>query len=684
MATAVFTSSSISRTNADLKRGNTVTIVFKLTSGALPTAGCTLNEVTANFSNIAVYSDKNSPGLKGNFFNLYLDKQSGAQTVFASSVRASLIDFAGGSMSFEVSGGQSTTSNVLNIRAGSTVTLTIDYTSAPKTIGYLSSITVAQGSNIGMELEISEETYCHTVQWYRDDTHTQTQNLGEGETSTEITIPNGSSSWPTGTAYAYLRTYADSSYSRLIGENTYQFTITIDPETVVPDAGTLSVELVQSESVPSSWGVYVKGYSRAKLTLTGASAGSNAAFKSIELSCGGQQKATQSETTFETDVITETNRVTCSAQVSNTYGNSAEATDVIINVYDYYTPIFKSVSAFRCTSDGTPSDTGAYIGVAASVSVASVNNKNSLIALQAQYAPSGSSSWSTAVSITNNGTTIIGGDIASTDSSVYRVQITSIDGIQNQAGKYSQVVVTALTSSHVIFCKDGGLNVSFGMQGTRERAVQINGEWDIYHGDNIISGTVPIKRGGTGGVTAETAFFNLISSISNTSKITPAHDDKVPILDIDGNTAGYFTVTDLMTAMGFSSDGALSIAAGGTGGTTAAEAKENLAITPEEIGAAPTEHEHEAAQITSGELSEERLPFKVAWGEVTLSGASWQDNISYGKTFSSPPAVVATYETETATTNPLKTRDVGTSKFGICMNGSGSGTRTVHWIAIGT
>ena len=682
MATAVFTSSSISRTNADLKRGSTVTIVFKLTSGAVPTTGCTLNEVTANFSNIVVYSDKNSPGLKGNFFNLYLDKQSGAQTVFASSVRASLIDFAGGSMSFEVSGGQSTTSNVLNIRAGSTVTLTIDYTSAPKTVGYLSSITVAQGSNIGMELEISEETYCHTVQWYRDDTHTQTQNLGEGETSTEITIPNGSSSWPTGTAYAYLRTYTDSSYSRLIGENTYQFTITIDPETVIPDAGTLSVELVQSESVPSSWGVYVKGYSRAKLTLTGASAGSNAAFKSIELSCGSQQKATQDGTTFETDVITETNRVTCSAQVSNTYGNSANAMDVVINVYDYYTPIFKSVSAFRCASDGTPSDTGAYIGVAASVSVASVNDKNSLIALQAQYAPSGSSSWSTAVSITNNGTTIIGGDIASTDSSVYRVQITSIDGIQNQAGKYSQVVVTALTSSHVIFCMDGGLNVSFGMQGTKRKAVQINGEWDIYHGDNIISGTVPIKRGGTGGVTAAAALFNLIGGAG---KITPAHDDKVPILDIDGNTAGYFTVTDLMAAMGFSSDGALSIAAGGTGGTTAAEAKENLAITPKDIGAAPTEHKHAAEQVTSGELSEERLPFKVAWGEVTLSGASWSTNISYGKTFSSPPAVVATYETgSTSAPNPLKTQNVGTSDFDMCMNGSGSGSRKVHWIAIGT
>lgn len=47
---------------------------------------------------------------------------------------------------------------------------------------------------------------------------------------------------------------------------------------------------------------------------------------------------------------------------------------------------------------------------------------------------------------------------------------------------------------------------------------------------------------------------------------------------------------------------------GGTGATSAANARTNLGIIPENIGAADKEHTHSAADITSGTMSVSRLP----------------------------------------------------------------------------
>lgn len=86
---------------------------------------------------------------------------------------------------------------------------------------------------------------------------------------------------------------------------------------------------------------------------------------------------------------------------------------------------------------------------------------------------------------------------------------------------------------------------------------------------NITSGTLPITRGGTGATTAAAARNNL--GLGNTT-------------------------------------GALPIANGGTGATSAANARTNLGITPANIGAADEEHTHSASDITSGAMSINRLP----------------------------------------------------------------------------
>ena len=54
--------------------------------------------------------------------------------------------------------------------------------------------------------------------------------------------------------------------------------------------------------------------------------------------------------------------------------------------------------------------------------------------------------------------------------------------------------------------------------------------------------------------------------------------------------------------------GTLPITRGGTGATSAANARTNLGITPANIGAAAASHNHSAANITSGTMSVSRLP----------------------------------------------------------------------------
>lgn len=237
---------------------------------------------------------------------------------------------------------------------------------------------------------------------------------------------------------------------------------------------------------------------------------------------------------------------------------------------------------------------------------------------------------------------------------------------------------------------DGGLNVSVGMQGTRQRAVQINGDWDIYHGATKLNGTIPISRGGTSGTTAAAALYNLINALS---AVTPVAEDRIPFMDADGKTAGYVTLTKLLTALGFS-NGILPLAKGGTGSSTAEEARSNLGITPANIGAAATSHSHSGNDITSGQIDLALLPFKCAWGTTYVTGVSWA-SVSYSSgsgasSFSSTPVVIVSYGdaangSSAYGVNALKTQAITGSNFQVCMSGgSGSGSREVHWIAIGT
>ena len=662
MASVTFTSTSISPTNVDCKKDKNIYISFQKSDGTLPPSGSTLKKITVYFTRLNVYTD--SCGFDTAYGRFSFSSGDGSKTATATSPNSAILNFTGGEIIFTVwSAGNG---NALNPKAGGSVTLTVEYETRSASTGRLNTTNGQQGGTISLSITSVSSEFTHKVVWTRDSSHSTEQNLSAGVSSTTLTVP---SSWPVGSATCKLYTYFNGSQVGSV--QTYNWTVVVDQGQTFPTGGTITPSLVQDSKVPSSWGVYVQGFSKVKLTLSGHAAGTSASISNILLAIGSQKK-NDTSAAWTSGVITESGSVQYSGKVTNNFGNTVDSAGGNITVYPYESPRVTSVIAFRCLQDGTPNDFGTYMSITAYTSYSSVNGKNSIVSMQCQFSVNGSNVWSAATNISNGVQSIISG--LNDTESIYIVRVTVIDQIQNLAGTSTTNTSVVLTSECILFFRDGGLGVSIGKQGLRDRAVEISSDWDIWWGDEKLNGTVPIARGGTGATTVAEARNAL--GLGNT-------DGALPIAN--GGT-GQTTAAGIRNAIGLgNTDGVLPVANGGTGSNNASGARTNLGITPANIGAAPTSHNHSAGNITSGTLAAARLPFKIAAGVATLSGASWS-TINYGTTFSNTPVVVCTW-TDDATSsgiNVIKTRSRGTSSFQVCMAGSGSGSRNICWLAYGT
>ena len=265
--------------------------------------------------------------------------------------------------SFYIYGYKSSNGNVCtyaSTTAQFTITATVVQSYAKSSAQVTSSVAAGSASTVTFINPYLSNVY-HAVDWRFGSTlvHSAVTSLGQPSVSYTIpvswltNIPNATS----GTATVSVTTYASGGQE--LGTDVYSFTITA-PASAVPTIS-LATQRIDN-TVPSSWGIYVQGKSGVRITATAAGyQGSTIASYTIS----GGATGTQSSNVFAISPINTSGTVSYTVKVTDSRGRTATAT-VSVSVVAYSAPVLTLTEAFRCTSNGTPSDTGTYISAKAS------------------------------------------------------------------------------------------------------------------------------------------------------------------------------------------------------------------------------------------------------------------------------------------------------------------------------
>lgn len=188
------------------------------------------------------------------------------------------------------------------------------------------------------------------------------------------------------------------------------------PESVVPTISAFTATRVDN-GVPAAWGIYVKGYSKARLQTTAVGA-----YGSTIQSCAVSGELPGADVT--TGVLNTMGENKFTVTVKDSRGRSATAF-VTINVVDYTKPSIGGVAFARCDADGADNDDGTCIKAYGVISIASCEGKNSYTA-KVQYKLATASAWTNAGSYSSGNSSVYG--VGLTDAA-YNVRIAVTDGL---------------------------------------------------------------------------------------------------------------------------------------------------------------------------------------------------------------------------------------------------------------
>lgn len=350
-----------------------------------------------------------------------MNESTHSDTVGAS-VNGTILSFAAGSIPITVYSAQGGTGNQINFRTGSYLTLTVTYNEpSSASTGSLSASSVAVGSSINLSISAASSSLRHTAVWSLG-TYSQTNDVSAGVASTSLTVPASWINAISGTsAAAKVTLYTYNSSGSLLGSHAYSFTVTL-PAGTAPSLSSFTATHI-NETVPSAWGVYVQGKSKVQLAIGGAVASTGASLSTYKITGGGYSFSSASEASYTTGFLTSAETITFTGTVTDSRGLTASKT-VAVTVLPYDTPSITQVTAYRCGSTGTASETGAYVAVTCTASYSTVSGKNTL-ALSVQYRQVGASSWSTASSLSSGVQKIISAGLSGTN--LYEIRIAATD-----------------------------------------------------------------------------------------------------------------------------------------------------------------------------------------------------------------------------------------------------------------
>lgn len=297
-------------------------------------------------------------------------------------------------------------------------------------------------------------------------------------------IPNATSGKGTVTVTTY---YGSIS----LGSNSKDFELVV-PTSVVPSISSFTSSVVNPSQM-SSWGVYVQGYTQAKLTINAS--GSYGSTISEWYFDG----VSQNSNTKTTEAINQSGTVTFKAKVKDSRGRTSSEESVSISVNEYSTPVLIKNLLKRCLSDETIDDEGTYILANFTFLYSSCAGKNS-ISTKIYSREITAETW------TDNGTLTSGVNKKISSfyiSKPYAIKVVSTDGVGNEA-TYVDVIET---SNAIIDILKGGNGMGLGMMASKPNTIQIgfpyievdNGIFYINYTDKTTGKTVKSQIGSQNG-----------------------------------------------------------------------------------------------------------------------------------------------------------------------------------------
>lgn len=344
-----------------------------------------------------------------------------------------------------------------------------------------SSIGSINGSVLGNEVTVNinrnSASFTHTVTYKfgsiaRSYTGQGTACKFTPPLSDASAIPNSIN----GSATVTVQTYNGST---AVGSPTSKtFTLTL-PTSVTPSISGPNVSRVDN-GVPSAWGIYVKGFSKANISISGSGI-YGSTIKSYGVNGGGYSSSSSS---LATGTFNKAGTYTFTGTVTDSRGRTKSA-NASITVLDYHSPVI-SLTAERCNADGTINPDGVYVKAIPVFTISSVG-KNALTTGKLEIV--GTSNNKTISSSGN--ALILGGDLSIDKSYIIKATIT------DTLGQTSTVQASIPTGEVIMDIKANGKGIAFGKVAETDNLVDStwgfrsrNGLQNIQNGvtTNIYSG----------------------------------------------------------------------------------------------------------------------------------------------------------------------------------------------------
>lgn len=448
-----------------LKGKGTASQVWTPTVSGLP-GGAIINKVTLTFSSGNTYA---SPGRTEIFWGSEALAANRLWYVSQSSGSGGTIDLTGrvtgnGSFSLLFRKTANSAGSQSNVYF-SGIEVAIDYTNPISTFS-LDKTTLDAGSALGVTINRVDSSYTHKVT-FAFGSHRYTAT-GVG-TSVSYTIPvawldqipNATS----GTGTVTVETLSSAGTS--MGSVSASFTLTAGAG-VVPTVGTIKAEVVSGLD-----GLYIQGYSKCKVSVSGHSAGTGATVASVLISGNGDSAWA---TSIISSLLRTAGTVTFTVKVTDSRGRATSGT-VSITVQAYKAVAITGRTALRCKSDGTVSrvtGTSAKLGVSYTMTPAGSNAAT----VKVYWRVYGASSW----------TQISGWSSASGYTAVAMVDAVALDKRYeirfDVADKLSMASQTAVIEPGVVYMVWSKVKSSFGLgtYPTGEKQVAIAEDWSLMLG----------------------------------------------------------------------------------------------------------------------------------------------------------------------------------------------------------